>query len=257
MVSLDTIDPRYDLRVNSNGQVFTHRVVDSLVMLAKNEVDFEVSVTVSSGNIKSLPDTVQFLIERGYRFNLNYYRNHTEHQFSNERLTNKELTLGILEALDKVGQLLPKRSIINSFIDKASFTAPHTKTCGAGQNYLVIDCDGSISLCQMKMEDKIGTINSENILRLVSLNNHVFKSVEEKEGCKTCEWKYWCTGGCPVLSLREFGRSDVKSPYCEVYKSIYPQVIKMEAMILNRFKNEMTFEYPSTKEESFDDNQLY
>ena len=112
MVSLDTIDPRYDLRLNSNGKVFTHQVINSLDMLAQNEINFEVSVTVSSGNIKTLPNTVQFLIEKGYRFNLNYYRNHTEHKTSNERLTNKELTLGILEALDKVEELLPKRSMI-------------------------------------------------------------------------------------------------------------------------------------------------
>lgn len=248
MVSFDTIDSKYDLRVNSNGKTFTQQVAASMEVLVSHQVDFEVSVTVSARNINALPDTVQFLIERQYRFNLNYNRNRADHEYTNEQLTNKELTLGILKSLEKVKQLLPKRSIINAFVDKANFIAPHTNTCSAGRNYLVIDCDGSVSLCQMKMEDKIGKIDSENIMQLVSLNNDVFKSVEDKVGCKMCEWKYWCAGGCPVLALREYGLSDIKSPYCDVYRSIFPQIVKVEAYILNKYKDEMTFEFPSTKE---------
>lgn len=33
--------------------------------------------------------------------------------------------------------------------------------------------------------------------------------VEEKEGCRTCEWKYWCTGGCSLATHRATGRYDV------------------------------------------------
>lgn len=47
-------------------------------------------------------------------------------------------------------------------------------------------------------------------------------SVEEKEGCRDCEWKYWCAGGCPVLTYRATGRYDIKSPNCRIYKALSP-----------------------------------
>lgn len=40
--------------------------------------------------------------------------------------------------------------------------------------------------------------------------------VEEKEGCRDCQWKYWCAGGCPLATYRATGRYDVKSPNCNI-----------------------------------------
>lgn len=59
-------------------------------------------------------------------------------------------------------------------------------------------------------------------------------SVEEKEGCKTCLWKYWCAGGCPLSTFRATGRYDVKSPNCHIYKALYPEVVRLEGLRLLR-----------------------
>jgi len=57
-------------------------------------------------------------------------------------------------------------------------------------------------------------------------------SVEEKEGCKTCVYRYRCTGGCPLETHRATGRWDVKSPHCNIYQTLYPQALRLEGLRL-------------------------
>jgi uncharacterized protein len=59
--------------------------------------------------------------------------------------------------------------------------------------------------------------------------------VEEKEGCRDCTWRYWCSGGCAVATFRATGRYDVKSPNCNIYKAIYPQALRLEGLRLLRY----------------------
>jgi uncharacterized protein len=60
-------------------------------------------------------------------------------------------------------------------------------------------------------------------------------SVDEKEGCRDCEWKYWCAGGCPALTYRATGRFDVKSPNCNIYKALFPEVLRLEEMRIRKY----------------------
>jgi uncharacterized protein len=61
--------------------------------------------------------------------------------------------------------------------------------------------------------------------------------VEEKEGCKTCEWKQWCAGGCPLVTYRAARRYDVKSPNCQIYKSLFPEALRLEGLRLLKYQN--------------------
>lgn len=56
--------------------------------------------------------------------------------------------------------------------------------------------------------------------------------VSTKADCADCTWRYWCAGGCPLLTHRLTGRVDVKSPYCDVYGAIYPEVVRSEGLCL-------------------------
>jgi uncharacterized protein len=59
--------------------------------------------------------------------------------------------------------------------------------------------------------------------------------VLEKEGCRTCEWKNWCAGGCPITTHRATGRYDVKSPNCNIYKALYPEALRLEGLRLLKY----------------------
>jgi uncharacterized protein len=60
-------------------------------------------------------------------------------------------------------------------------------------------------------------------------------SVDEKEECKSCKWRYWCGGGCPLEIFRHTGRYDRKSPNCNIYKTLFPEIIRLEGLRLLRY----------------------
>ena len=63
-------------------------------------------------------------------------------------------------------------------------------------------------------------------------SRHVIRidlAVQEKEGCRDCSWRYWCSGGCTVATFRATGRYDIKSPNCNIYKAIYPEALRLGA----------------------------
>jgi uncharacterized protein len=62
--------------------------------------------------------------------------------------------------------------------------------------------------------------------------------VIEKEGCKTCEWKNWCAGGCPLATHRATGRYDVKSPNCNIYKALFPEALRLEGLRLLKYQDD-------------------
>ena len=59
--------------------------------------------------------------------------------------------------------------------------------------------------------------------------------VDEKEGCRTCEWRYWCAGGCPLATFRATGRYDVRSPNCNIYKALFPVAVRLEGLRLLKY----------------------
>ena len=50
--------------------------------------------------------------------------------------------------------------------------------------------------------------------------------LKRKKGAKRCEWRYVCTGGCPLLTYRATGRYDLKSPNCHIYKTLFPELLR-------------------------------
>jgi uncharacterized protein len=145
----------------------------------------------------------------------------------------------MLAAFAVIEQRLPKRDLIGALVDRAHFDQPHAYTCGAGHNYLVVDPKGRMSRCQMEIEHTVGDVWSSAPLLAVRSVKSDFQNVpvDEKEGCRECAWKYWCAGGCPLLTYRATGRSDVKSPYCNVYQALYPEVLWLEGLWLLKYAN--------------------
>jgi uncharacterized protein len=132
---------------------------------------------------------------------------------------------------------LPRHSLLASLVDRANLSIPHNRTCGVGQNYLVFNHRGQISQCQMTMDDVLADVcDPEPLLSLCAPQNGIVNmSVDEKGECRECEWRYWCAGGCPVQAYRFTGRYDAKSPYCNIYKALYPEVIRLEGLRLLKY----------------------
>jgi len=60
-------------------------------------------------------------------------------------------------------------------------------------------------------------------------------SVDEKEDCQSCSWRYWCSGGCPLHASYEFGSSKKKSIYCNILKNLFPEIVYIENLRLKKY----------------------
>lgn len=236
MISLDGLDAGHDAqRVFRNGHGSARLVTRGIDRAIAQGVKPHLSITVTRHNAEGIAAVVAFALERELLFNLNFYREN-DYSASHEELAAEDARLiaGVRSAFRVIEKHLPRQSLIAALVDRSSFAGPHDRPCGAGHNYLVVDHDGGIARCQMEIERTVTDIMAADPLEVIRLQPAGFQnvSVEEKEGCRECQWRYWCAGGCPLLTYRVTGRSDVKSPYCNVYQALFPELLRLEGLRL-------------------------
>jgi len=237
-ISLDGLESYNDMqRVFPSGLGSFRFVEKGIRNLLREQVVFNVSVTISSKNVLGIPDLTKYLLKLNIPFAFNFYR---ENQYSKEKLISNDLKL--IQSLTKAYNLIylnpPNYPIINGLLDRVSFKMPHRLTCGMGNNYLVIRQDGKIVACQMTLEKTIGSIDDYNLIKTMKDGNFIKPqkiTVEDKLPCATCQWKYLCGGGCPLLTYQQKNSYTVSSPYCEVYKALIPKILRIEGSRLIKY----------------------
>jgi uncharacterized protein len=206
-------------------------------------VNPHLSITVTEQNVAAIADVAAFALERELFFNLNFYREHTEFVGDHHRADNQRLIAGVMKTLRVIEEHLPPYNLLATLIDRSNFSAPHERPCGVGDNYMVIDHHGRLARCHMDIENTIGNIwEPDPLLSLQqagSTNDFVNLSVDEKEECHTCQWRYWCAGGCPLTARRTTGNSGAKSPYCDVYKAVFPELLRLEGLRLLKYQEHL------------------
>jgi uncharacterized protein len=240
MISLDGTQATHNEQRPTVGGAGTHYHVVATIELARTlDVALTISVTVTDQSIAGLPELVAWLRERDLHFTLNFYREH-DHSTNLQKLQLDEQRIieGMRKAYRVIEQRLLDYSLLGCLLDRSNLGASHQRACAVGENYFVIDHRGGISSCQMKIEQAMTTIWEEDPLGLIRLDLAGVQnlSVEQKEGCRTCEWRYWCAGGCPLATFRATGRYDMQSPNCAVYKALIPDLLHLEGLRLLKIK---------------------
>ena len=201
----------------------------------------DISITVSGRNVAQLPELLEWVLAKDLPFSLNFYRDPSTSLRVTERqdlqLKEAQFIEGMLAAYKVIETNLPQRSLLASLADMANFAAPHLRRCSVGHSYLVFDTEGHISKCQMQIDRPVADIHSDDPLGAVRAAQDGIRNltVDEKDGCQDCQWKYWCAGGCPLETYRMTGRYDVKSPHCSIYKALYPEVLRLEGLRLLKY----------------------
>jgi uncharacterized protein len=242
MISLDGFGDYHDShRPYASGCGSFKDVAESVDLALACGLASTISVTVSSRTIEGLPQIVSWILDRDLPFSLNFYReNDLSKSYRDMQLDEKKIINGMLSAFKVIEESLPKRSFLGSIVDRANLSFPHTHTCAVGQNYLVFNQNGQVAKCQMQIQKHVTDMHIEDPLSAIRSDQIGIWNIsaEEKEGCKNCEWEYWCTGGCPLETHRVTGRYDVQSPNCNIYKAILPEVLRLEGLRLLKYADD-------------------
>ena len=233
-VSLDGISGYHDKqRCSISGSSSFQNVAQTLDRLQASGLVPHVSITITRRSLPGLPEFVEYLLSRHLRFSFNFYREESASHPDALASHPQETIEGLRKALRVIENNLPPYSLLSALADRADLSHPHLHPCGAGRNYMVIDCVGNISTCQMEMNAPISSLDADDPLSDLRNDQNGFQniSVDEKE-CKTCFWRYRCAGGCPRVAFRHAGRHDAKSPLCGIYQAIFPEILRLEALRL-------------------------
>ena len=238
-ISLDGLDGDHDTqRPLANGHGSAHLVLHTIERALALGLLPDVTVTITNRNLSTLPDTVAWLLQRDLRFCLNLYReNDLSADRTSLRLQDDRLITAMRKSFDVIEAHLPSRNLIGSLLDRVQIVIPHHYPCAVGHNHLAIDHHGRIAQCQMDMTHPVTDIWDDDPLAAVQSAPGGIPglSVDEKEGCADCRWRYWCAGGCPLEAFRATGRYDTRSPHCAIYRALMPEVLRLEALRLVKY----------------------
>lgn len=242
MISMDGLGQYHDShRLYAGGRGTFEDVAEAVLIALSHNLAPHISVTVSGRTAEGLAELMKWILEYDLPFSLNFYReNELSASNIDMRLDEQNIISGMLGAFKVIESNLPKRNLLPSIVDRANLSSPHTHTCGVGQNYLVFDQNGQVAKCQMHIRKPITDVHVADPLAVIRADQIGIQniSVEEKEGCKTCEWRHWCTGGCPLATYRATGRYDVKSPNCNIYKALFPEALRLEGLRLLKYQDD-------------------
>ena len=235
-LSLDGIGTNNDAQRPFLSGRGSFKLVDrTITRLLDNGLIPHVTVTVSRRNLQGLPTFISYILERRMPFSLNYYR---ENQYSLQKadlqFEEEEMIIAMQNVFLLIEQKLPRYTLLNSLLDKASMSNVHQHACSVGRNYIVIDQRGGVAKCHADIKRTVTTIDANDPLQAIrnDLSGIQAYAADEKEGCRSCDWRYWCSGGCPMLTYQVTGRNDIKSPNCTIYQTLFPQVLRLEALRL-------------------------
>jgi uncharacterized protein len=229
-ISMDGFGEGHDRqRPVLNGNPTFERVLQSVLLALEMGLSPYLIISITRLNLKEVPALVAFALQHRLMLNLNFYRPH----HINDSLVpdNAELTRVLQEALKVIESKLPDYNFMEGLIDRSNFSAAHQHVCGAGRNYLSIDTDGSVLPCHMLTGYNLPGIPLQ-MLETPRFDNFANPKIDHRNGCNTCEWRYWCGGGCPVHTQSIMETSNASSPYCSVYKAIYPELVRLQALQL-------------------------
>jgi uncharacterized protein len=239
MVSMDGIDLAHDYQRHFAGGTGSFKqTANGIELLLKESIYPDISITVTKQNADKLIELTQWLLEHKLPFTFNLYR---ENEFSTSqsglKLEEKHIIKGLKSAYKVIESNLPDRSLLAYLADQTNLAVPHLRPCSVDHSYLVFDCLGQISKCQMQINKPITSIKADDPLSRVRQDKAGIHnpSVEDKIFCRHCKWKYWCAGGCPLANFKATGRYDAKSPNCMIYQALFPEIMRLEALRLMKY----------------------
>lgn len=236
MISLDGVGADHDVqRPTVSGRPSFAKVQRSIDRLRAAGAAPHLSITITGRNVDGIARVVRFALERDLTFSFNFFRdNACSAGVADLRYEEDAMIGGMLAAFSVIEEILPPWSVLGSVLDRGQLLQPRQKSCGVGDDYVVIDQHGRIAQCHMELGTTLGDVRHVDPVRAVRADDAPIRNllVDDKSGCRGCTWRNWCSGGCAVATFAATGRFDVRSPNCRIYKTIYPEAVRLEGLRL-------------------------
>lgn len=250
-LSLDGIDAQTHALLRNDINAYGY-VMNAINILKSNCVDFAISFTIHSENIKQLPQMIDFALKIGAeKFNTSSLV-----QIGNAKINNLR-TVDFLEEFsslynevrnDKRKQHLTRATLFAETViairDGVKFVQ-----CGTGNCTTCIDSSGEIYPClnMMNSDFLISNVNDSNFKEQFNeskireyLSKINISNLNDK--CSKCFFKYWCGGYCRGETIANGG--NITDPYvrCSSWKRGLVFILKCLAETPDLYEGEMLYE---------------
>lgn len=234
-VSLDGTKDLHNLnRVDKQGNGTYKRVINTIRLLDKYRVDFNILTVLTSGVCRSFRKVYQHYDRNGWKYQqfipcldpLDEKRGMYPWSLTPERYAQYLKTAFDCWYADAMAGRKKYHRYFDNLLLMMDGQPP--EACGmsgrCGMQY-VVEADGSVYPCDFYMLDsyRLGNLNEESFAQLdqrrKALGFIEESSVPDPE-CLSCQWKYLCRGGCR-RDRDYFEQGLGKNYYCQAYQDFF------------------------------------
>lgn len=231
-ISIDSYEKNYHDKNRGVGS-FERAVKNARLICQLDSTKLALAMTPTPQSMPDIVEMIKFCIEMGV------YRLHINRFVPYGRAKNYEDTFGLKEFyewVDKGYDYIYESYIshykqnrqFNFYLDVASdltrevYSIGKKYSCGLNCNILSVECNGDVYLCpSLHKEDLIlGNTKEKPLSQIKSESKKAFKGfrVDDLEGCKDCDFKYYCASGCRAIALNDTDNIYGVENNCPIYK---------------------------------------
>ncbi len=196
---------------------------------------FNVITTVTSANVHTLPQMVDFYHNHGVNVVMFNPVRVTREGGQQLKPDNKAMTKYFCQALDRTYELYEKtgqKLVVANFANVlAAITGPTGRRlmcdispCGGGRCFFAVSTQGDVFPCSEFIgfpEFKGGNLYQDNldtVLKSQPFKDVTTRKVEDFQPCADCAIRHFCGAPCPAEVKAFSGNLNAPSPYCEFYE---------------------------------------
>ena len=215
-VSLDTYSSKCPAYLRDEG-IF-NKIMVQIKQMQESGLKVSILPTLYHKNTERMLDYIELSKQLGTEISFSIFTTRQEKMY-------EEYTLSIKD-LKYISDHFSNYNIDDIPINN---TLEGKRHCGTGCTMLSVGADGSVYPCHMLMEEqfKMGNLTEKGLVEILEeskCQKRCWESdVKDIEGCKECDFKYLCGGGCRARAYLVTGCIQSPDPFCSMYKEFYKE----------------------------------
>jgi len=241
-ISLDGVEEWHNrTRFFRDGKGSFQIVWDNILLCQEAGLQPTVLTTITEKNLDGLKALTHLLVGTDLRFRYGIYRD-TDGGYQGYQNFIRKLSVVLHSCYDYYeGAIRSDRVVFRHQLADIRIDANrHLRCCSIGHSGITVGHDGTVYLCQSRMNTTpIGTVwDSTTFLEMLQgqqlMPDLRSKDVRDYSQCNQCQWALTCGGGCPIVNQDTYGTAATASPYCELFKEFIPRLVGLRALSLIR-----------------------